>query len=603
MQGEKFTLMQYNISAILGFIEAGDFVIPEIQRPFVWKRAQVRDLIDSLYNGYPTGYIITWKNPDVHTKDGSVANGKRVLIDGQQRITALMAAVSGLEVLDEDFNKDRIKIAFNPLAKDSDKMFAVQDASHLKDKKWIPDIAEVFKNEFDPFDFAIKYCENNSDVKPNEINNAIMSLKGIANRQIGVIELDHTLDIDEVTEIFIRINSKGTALSQSDFVMSKMASDTIHGGNTLRKVVDYFCHLAVKPDFYPQMIKDEEFEKTEYATKIKWLARDNEDIYDPDYGDMLRVSFMYSFDRAKLADLVSLLSGRDFVTREFKDDIVEDSYYKLGEGIKVFINEYNFNQFVLAIKGAGYKSSKQLNSQMTLDFAYMLYLKLSKDTTIPRDQIKHHVQKWFVLSTLTGRYITSPESVMSRDIRLINEKGFINFFNEVEASVLSDTFWNVTLPQNLETTSTNSPAFNTFLAAQVNLNCNSLFMHGTMISDLINISGDVHHIFPKAYLKKNGVDSKGRYNQVANFTYLDTQVNKAVKDDAPNIYFGKVIEQCENNSIAFGNIADRDSLMRNLDENAIPQDVVGMTVDDYDAFLVERRKLMAKLVERYYKGL
>ena len=462
---------------------------------------------------------------------GKIANGKRVLIDGQQRITALMAAVSGLEVLDEDFNKDRIKIAFNPLAKDSDKMFAVQDASHLKDKKWIPDIAEVFKNEFDPFDFAIKYCENNSDVKPNEINNAIMSLKGIANRQIGVIELDHTLDIDEVTEIFIRINSKGTALSQSDFVMSKMASDTIHGGNTLRKVVDYFCHLAVKPDFYPQMIKDEEFEKTEYAAKIKWLARDNEDIYDPDYGDMLRVSFMYSFDRAKLADLVSLLSGRDFVTREFKDDIVEDSYYKLGEGIKVFINEYNFNQFVLAIKGAGYKSSKQLNSQMTLDFAYMLYLKLSKDTTIPRDQIKHHVQKWFVLSTLTGRYITSPESVMSRDIRLINEKGFINFFNEVEASVLSDTFWNITLPQNLETTSTNSPAFNTFLAAQVNLNCNSLFMHGTMISDLINISGDVHHIFPKAYLKKNGVDSKGRYNQVANFTYLDTQVNKAVKDD------------------------------------------------------------------------
>ena len=603
MQGEKFTLMQYNISAILGFIEAGDFVIPEIQRPFVWKRAQVRDLIDSLYNGYPTGYIITWKNPDVHTKDGCVANGKRVLIDGQQRITSLMAAVSGLEVLDEDFNKDRIKIAFNPLAKDSDKMFAVQDASHLKDKKWIPDIAEVFKNEFDPFDFAIKYCENNSDVKPNEINNAIMSLKGIANRQIGVIELDHTLDIDEVTEIFIRINSKGTALSQSDFVMSKMASDTIHGGNTLRKVVDYFCHLAVKPDFYPQMIKDEEFEKTEYAAKIKWLARDNEDIYDPDYGDMLRVSFMYSFDRAKLADLVSLLSGRDFVTREFKEDIVEDSYYKLGEGIKVFINEYNFNQFVLAIKGAGYKSSKQLNSQMTLDFAYMLYLKLSKDTTIPRDQIKHHVQKWFVLSTLTGRYITSPESVMSRDIRLINEKGFINFFNEVEASVLSDTFWNITLPQNLETTSTNSPAFNTFLAAQVNLNCNSLFMHGTMISDLINISGDVHHIFPKAYLKKNGVDSKGRYNQVANFTYLDTQVNKAVKDDAPNIYFGKVIEQCENTSIAFGNIADRDSLMRNLDENAIPQDVIGMTVDDYDVFLVERRKLMAKLVEKYYKGL
>lgn len=603
MQGEKFTLMQYNVSAILGFIEAGQFVIPEIQRPFVWKRAQVRDLIDSLYNGYPTGYIITWKNPDVQTKDGTVANGKHVLIDGQQRITALMASIAGLEVLDEDFNKDRVKIAFNPLAVDSDKRFAVQDASHLKNKKWIPDISEVFKSDFDPFDFVPKYCQDNPDVKPNDVNNAILKLKGIANRQIGVIELDHSLDIDEVTEIFIRINSKGTALSQSDFVMSKMAADTVHGGNTLRKVVDYFCHLAVKPDFYPQMIKDTEFEKTEYASKIKWLAKDNEDIYDPDYNDMLRVAFMYSFDRAKLSDLVSLLSGRDFETREFKEEIVEDSYNKLREGIKLFINEHNFEQFVLAIKGAGFKSSKQLNSQMTLDFAYMLYLKLSKDPSIPHDQVKHHIQKWFVLSTLTGRYVGSPESVMSRDIRLINERGFLSFFNEIESSVLSDTFWIITLPQNLETTSTNSPAFNTFLAAQINLNCNSLFMHGTMISDLINISGDVHHIFPKAYLKNNGVDTKGKYNQVANFTYLDTQVNKAVRDDAPNVYFGKVLEQCDKRSIAFGNIADRDSLMKNLEENAIPKNVVAMTVDDYDSFLVERRKLMAQLMERYYKSL
>ncbi len=603
MQGEKFTLMQYSVSAVLGLIEAGQFVIPEIQRPFVWKRAQVRDLIDSLYNGYPTGYIITWKNPDVQTKDGTVANGKHVLIDGQQRITALMAAVSGLEVLDEDFNKDRIKIAFNPLAVDSDKRFAVQDASHLKDKKWIPDISEIFKNNFDSFEFAMKYCAENPDVRPNDVNNVITKLRGIANRQIGVIELVHTLDIDEVTEIFIRINSKGTALSQSDFVMSKMASDTAHRGNTLRKVVDYFCHLAVKPDFYPQMIKDTEFAQTEYASKIKWLARDNEDIYDPDYNDMLRVAFMYSFDRAKLSDLVSLLSGRDFTTHEFKEEIVEDSYIKLEEGIKLFINEYNFEQFVLAIKGAGYKSGRQLNSKMTLDFAYLLYLKLSNNSVIPQDQVKHYVQKWFVLSTLTGRYIGSPESVMGRDIRLINEKGFINFFKEVEASVLSDTFWNISLPQNLETASSNSPAFNTFLAAQINLNCNSLFMHGTMISDLISISGDVHHIFPKAYLQKNGIDVKGKYNQIANYTYLDTQVNKAIRDDAPNVYFGKALKQYETGSIAFGNISNIDDLRNNLEENAIPEEIVHMTVNDYETFLIMRRKKMAELIEKYYKGL
>ncbi|MBO5353876.1 MAG: DUF262 domain-containing protein [Lachnospiraceae bacterium] len=603
MVGEKFTLMQYSVSAVLGLIEAGQFVIPEIQRPFVWKRSQVRDLIDSLYNGYPTGYIITWKNPDVQTKDGSMANGKHVLIDGQQRITALMAAISGLEVLDEDFNKGRIKIAFNPLADDSTKRFAVQDASHLKDKKWIPDISELFKPDFRQRAFENEYAQTNENVDFDELSETLLKLKGVANRQIGVIELAHSLDIDEVTEIFIRINSKGTPLSQSDFVMSKMASDTAHGGNMLRKVVDYFCHLAVKPDFYPQMLKDKDFENTEFAAKIRWLAKDNEDIYDPDYGDMLRVAFMYSFDRGRLSDLVSLLSGRDFLTREYKDEIVEDSYNKLKSGVLKFINEYSFEQFVLAIKGAGFKSSKLLNSQMTLDFAYTLYLKLQDDPNIHQGQIKRLVQKWFVLSTLTGRYVGSPESVMSRDIRNIAEKGFLQFAQEAEESALSDTFWKVALPQNLETTSVNSPAFNTFLAAQDYLKSSSMLMRGTMISDLITISGDVHHIFPKAYLKKNGVDAKGRYNQVANYTYLDTQINKAISDDAPCEYFGVILEQCKTKDVQIGNITDENELIANLAENAIPDEVLYMDVNDYDRFLVDRRKMMAAMIEKYYKSL
>ena len=603
MTGEKFTLMQYSVSAILGLIEAEQFVIPEIQRPFVWKRSQVRDLIDSLYNGYPTGYIITWKNPDVKTKDGVVANGKHVLIDGQQRITALMAAISGLEVLDEDFNKGRIKIAFNPLTEDPSKRFAVQDASHLKDKRWIPDISELFRPDFKQRAFENEYANANEGIDIDELSETILKLKGIANRQIGVIELDHSLDIDEVTEIFIRINSKGTALSQSDFVMSKMASDNVYGGNMLRKVVDYFCHLAVKPDFYPQMVKDKEFEISEFAPKIRWLANDYEDIYDPDYGDMLRVAFMYSFNRGRLADLVSLLSGRDFLTREYKDEIVEKSYDKLKQGVLKFINEYNFDQFVLAIKGSGFKSSKLLNSQMTLDFAYMLYLKLQDDPSIHQGQVKRLVQKWFVLSTLTGRYVGSPESVMSRDIRNIDEKGFLPFAEEVEASVLSDTFWQVALPQNLETTSVNSPAFNTFLAAQDYLKSNSLLMKGTIISDLITISGDVHHIFPKAYLKRNGVDSRGKYNQIANYTYLDTQVNKAIGDKAPHEYFGIILEQCKTKDVKVGNITDENELASNLAENAIPEDVIHMDANDYDSFLTERRKLMAAMIEKYYKSL
>ncbi len=603
MNSEKFTLMQYSVTAILGLIEANDFVIPEIQRPFVWKRSQVRDLIDSLYNGYPTGYIITWKNPDVQTKDGGKSNGKKVLIDGQQRITALMAAIAGKEVLDEDFNLDRIKIAFNPLTTDETKRFAVQDASHLKDKRWIPDISVLFATDFKQRAFENEYAKSNPDVDLDELSEILGKLKGIANRQIGVIELDHFLDIDEVTEIFIRINSKGTALSQSDFVMSKMAADTEHGGNALRKAVDYFCHLASKPEFYTHMVHDVDFQNTKYADKIKWLAKDYDDIYDPDYGDMLRVSFMHQFRRGKLADLVSLLSGRDFETREYRDDIVVDSYQKLDNGIQNFINQYNFNQFIMAIKGAGFISNKLLNSAMTLDFAYTLYLMLLDDPSIPNEQIKRYVQKWFVMSTLTARYIGSPESVMDRDMRSIAEKGFLNFLAEVEASVLSDSFWTVTLPQNLETSSVNSPAFNTFIAAQITLNCNSMLMNGTKVSDLVTIAGDVHHIFPRAYLKKNGIDNKVKYNQVANYIYLDTQVNKAISDDAPSVYFEKVKRQCETKIVELGNITDEELLKINLAENCIPENIATIDIEGYEGFLVERRKLMASLIEKYYKGL
>lgn len=449
----------------------------------------------------------------------------------------------------------------------------------------------------------MKYCEDNEGIKPNDINKAITALKGIANRQIGVIELDHSLDIDEVTEIFIRINSKGTALSQSDFVMSKMAADIEHGGNILRKTVDYFCHLAVKPEFYSHITNDEEFQNSKYASKIKWLSKDYDDIFDPDYGDMLRVSFMHQFRRGKLSDLVSLLSGRDFETKEYRDDIVDESYRKLDKGIQNFINEYNFAQFVMAIKGAGFVSHKLLNSAMTLDFAYTLYLMLLDDPTIPNAQIKRYVQKWFVMSTLTSRYIGSPETVMDRDMRSIAEKGFLNFLADVEASSLSDSFWTVTLPQNLETSSINSPAFNTFIAAQINLNCNSMLMNGTKISDLVKISGDVHHIFPRAYLKNNGVTSKTKYNQVANYIYLDTQVNKAISDDSPTVYFTKAKQQCKTKEIELGNVSDESLLLSNLSENCIPNGIDKMDVSSYDNFLSERRKLMAALIERYYKGL
>lgn len=602
---EKYNASNISLDQILNYIKSEEIAIPEIQRPFVWKPRQVRDLIDSLYKGYPTGYLIISQSPDMKLKDGSLSLGKKIMIDGQQRVTALMTAIAGLEVLTNDFKKRRIKIAFNPQASEEneEEIFKVQDNAILRDKRWIADVANLFKPDFDQWAFVNEYCQQNAEVNGSQMNKILMRLLDIKNRQIGVITLDKDLNIDEVTDIFIRINSQGAKLNQADFAMSKIAANTEYGGNALRKAIDYFSHLAVEPDWYTEMAKDTLFMGTLYASKLKWLKDDQESIFDPDYNDILRIAFMYKFGRAKLKDLVSLLGGRDFETREYKAQIAEESFAKLSEGVIDFMNQYTFSNFILGMKAAGFISNKLINSQMTMDFAYTLYLLLNNDTTIEKSQIKHYVAKWFVMSTLTSRYTGSPESQMDFDIKRIREKGFLAFFQEVEEANLSDTFWNVRLVQQLETQVINSPFFNVFLAAQIYEGNNALFSNGTKVGYLITLMGEVHHIFPKQYLRNNGFNERIQYNQIANFTYLDTQVNKDISDAAPNVYFTNAIKQCEEGNARYGNITDLNCLKTNMAENCIPEQIVDMDYSDYPDFLIARRKLMAAKIKDYYFSL
>ena len=600
----KYSVAQYSVDNILGFINSGEISIPEIQRPFVWKPKNVRDLVDSLYNGYPTGYLIIWQNPTVRLKDGREAGGTKILIDGQQRVTALMTALAGQQILTEDYEQKAYKIAFNPLAKDDEERFAVQTPAHVKSKNWIPDISVVFKPDFNAFNFINEYIQNNPETSSDVINRAIQKLLDIRTCQMGTIILVPDLDINEVTEIFVRINSQGKRLNEADFAMSKIAADSKYGGNILRKAIDYFCHLAVDPNFYEKLsTTDDEFMKSEFAGLLKWLKDDKEAIYDPEYNDMLRVCLMHKFGRGKLGDLVSLLSGRDFETRTYKEEIADESFAKLTAGVKNFMNEYNFKNFVLAIKGCGFISEKLLNSQMTLDFAYTLYLLLSNSKDIDKIEVKRLVQKWFIMSTLTSRYIGSPESQMDKDLRSIAAKGFKEYFKEVEEAELSETFWTVGLVQNLETSSINSPYFNTYIAAQVWNAEVSLFSNTTKVADLISVMGDVHHIFPKEYLKQNGYEDKAKYNQVANYTYLDTGVNISIGKKAPNEYFVQAKEQCQKGQCCIGTILNENDLINNLQINCIPENIYTMQAGDYEIFLQERRKMMAEKIKNYYYSI
>ena len=607
MDKQKYNNYPLAISQILGLIEANDIAIPEIQRPFVWRRSQVRDLMDSLYKGYPTGYIIIWKNHSVKLKNGSLSEGKKVLIDGQQRITALMTAIAGKTIVFDDYSEGRVKIAFDPFAAISEnpdaELFAVQTPAHLKSKRWIPDIADIFKSDFSSFKFIHQYVTDNPEMDEEELHRVLESLKNLQHCNIGVIELDASLDIDIVTDIFIRINSKGTALSQGDFVMSKIAADEIHGGNTLRKVIDYFAHLCKDGTFYNKIKeKDLAFANSGYLNKLEWLKDDKETVYDPECDDVLRVAFLHRCKRAKLADLVAMLSGRDFETREFKEEIVESTYKDLEAGVSNVISGYNFTQFMLAIRAAGFTSKKLVNSVMAIDFAYAVYLILQDSKEVPVDEIKSLVQRWYVLSVLTGRYSASPESSFAKDIRAIGENGVKATLKAIEDANLSDNFWNIQLNQNLTYVSSINPTYQVFLAAQNFFKKDSLLSH-IPVGELVNLGGDIHHIFPKQYLVDNGFD-KNQYNQVANYAYLDTPINIKIGKKAPKVYLNEALDAIKSTEdTSFKSIKSESEFIQNLEDNCIPIEILEMDYTKYGEFLEARRAKMTDLIKKYYYSL
>ncbi len=597
MNTQKYSVNQQSISILLAWVQAGEIAIPEIQRPFVWDSSRVRDLMDSLYQGYPVGYVIAWQNPNVRLKDGSMARGKKILIDGQQRVTALRAAILGEYVINKDFDRIKIKIAFNPITE----KFEVQNPAIVKDRTWIPDINEVLVNS-SLLKVIRKYTEMNPEADEEQVEKAVSVLLDIPKKQIGIIDLSPDLDIETVTEVFIRINSQGVVLSQADFAMSKIAVNEVYGGNTLRKAIDYFSHLASSPDFYKHIIDyDEDFTRTDFFRQMSWLKDEKEDLYDPTYTDILRVSFTKEFNRGKLSDLVSLLSGRNFETRTFEESISENSFTKLKKGVLDFMNETEFKRFIMIIRSAGFVIPEMIRSQNALNFAYIVYLKL-REQKLESSLIEKCVARWFVFSILTGRYSGSPESMIDYDIRQIESKSFVEYLKEKEQAELSDAYWNFGLVQTLTSSVSSSPSFNVFLAAQVKANDKGFLSRDITIGNMIALRGDIHHIFPKNYLKRNN-KQKGEYNQIANYVFMQQEINIKVGDKSPETYFRQVFDQCQGGKKLYGGIDTMEELSKNLAMNCIPESVFEMSIMDYDHFLKERRALMAKKIRKYYFSL
>lgn len=596
MKADNYKITQYSVSSILGYVENSQIAIPEIQRPFVWKGEEVRALIDSLYEGYPIGYLIVWQNSQVRVRNFGKGGTKKILIDGQQRVTALMAALLGKEVLDEQYQSHRIRIAFNPLAGKGEERFAVCDTKHEEDSRWIPDISIFFRRDFSFRQFEKEYKEANPDEDFTLLEESVDTLKEIVKHQVGVIELSFLLDIDVVSEIFIRINLQGKPLNQEDFVMSKISVNEQYGGDYIRNCIDYFCHLLREPSFYQVLQQNEtEFFNSEYGKALTWCQNEEQSLYIPSYADVLKVVLISYFGKTRIGDLVHLLSGRDgekkiFSKKEISKKVSEEAFEKLGAGVKAFVCEENFQGFQKALKKAGYSCSRLLYSQSVLNYCYAMYLLMYRQG-IGEKERESLLSKWITMAMITGHYQSGGESTVQKDYANAQEEGFASYLAQIEELKLTDEFYNNILSEKFTSTTARTAPFLAYVATQCARGVHSLYSDVT-IEELYKNKTESYQILPKAYLAKCGYKTREIYGQVANLTYISKETKDIIRKKSP-------VDYKEDLEKAIG----IEKIRTSLKENGLAETIFTANETDVIQILDDRRRQMALEIRDFYKTL
>lgn len=593
---DNYKITQYSVSTILGYVENSQIAIPEIQRPFVWKGQEVRDLIDSLYEGYPIGYLIVWQNSQVRIRGFGKGGTKKILIDGQQRVTALMAALLGREVLDSQYRSHRIKIAFYPLAQPGEEKFAVSDASYEDKPGWIPDISVLFRRDFSFRKFEKEYKEKNPDLDTSLLEAAIDRLKGIVKHQVGVIELSFLLDIDVVSEIFIRINLQGKPLNQEDFAMSKISVNEQYDGDLIRNCIDYFCHLIKEPSFMTILKANEkEFMETEYGRLLGWLQEGEELLYVPSYSDVLKVVLIAGFGKSKIGDLVNLLSGKTkdktFARGEVSQKVAKEAFETLGRGVRDFVSEENYKGFLKALRRAGYTSERLLYSQAVLNYCYAMYLLMDMEG-LSSDKKESLMGRWMTMCLITGHYQSAPDTVVMKDYKEIREAGMERYLRQIEELRLGEEFFASVLPEKFTSTTARTAPYLAYLAAQTASGTLSLYSGENTVGGLYAAKAEAYQILPKAYLEKCGFKTRETYGQVANLTYISKDVKAIVRRKSPANYR----EELEKQLFA-------EEIQASLAANDIPENIFDADTGSVPEILAERRRKMARKIQNHYYSL
>ncbi len=582
MSETVFTKVDYDLGALIKFISLGEIGLPDIQRPFVWLNAKVRDLFDSMYKGYPVGYLLFWQNTLADAArfigtDKKQKPPRLVIVDGQQRLTSLYAVVKNIPVVRENFESEHIKIAFNPL----EEKFEVADAAICRDKSFIPDISILWNPDIKITRIIREYLENLrtgreiTESEESAVEDRILKLQGLMSFPFTALELASDIGEEAVSDVFVRINSKGTPLNQADFILTLMSVFWDEGRAELEK----FCRESRKPS--------------------KGEASPFNHFIEPFPDQLLRAGVGVAFKRARLKYVYSILRGKDLETEKFSAERREQQFELLKSAQKRVLNLQYWHDFMYCIRQAGFRSGRMISSKNNLLFCYVLYLIGRTEYKVPEFDLRKIIARWFFMSAVTGRFTSSPESAMEFDLARLRGvdtiNGFVNTLSQICDITLTNDFWTMSLPNDLATSSPQSPSLFAYHAALVLLDARALFSK-TKVADLLDpaihaLRGAVerHHLFPKAFLSKQGITGPRETNQIANYALVEWGDNADISDQAPIHYMVKIKERFS-----------REELEQMYRWHALPEDWEHM---DYRAFLEKRRELMARVIAEGYAVL
>lgn len=591
-----FNRTDLSIEYLTKAIDSGSIGLPELQRPFVWGDNKARDLLKSMLKGFPIGFLILWTQPEIDKSkqigisSHSYSNPNELIIDGQQRLTTLYSIITGKQVLDSSFNKRRIIISYNPTVENIDEALDVGNEAYKKSPDWIYDITTIFMSN-NLYDLCQEYVSRkNESLKKkglemdlNECNRLVGDLMNklsnfkstILNYPFPVLKISSEADEENVADIFVNINSGGTKLNQSDFILTLVSVHYPEG----RSLIESFCR------------------DTKYH-----IDNPKEDICNPiisfEPADVIRVVMAYGFKRGRLKYGYKLLRGADLDKKgAISEELRNMRFDKFKSVLNQVLDRDNFKEFLKCVNAAGFVTNKLLPSNTNITYAYAFWLIGKYDFGIGVNELKKVISKAIYFFNLTSRYSASFESLVENELIELsdlttnsNKESFSTYFSNVEKAELTNDFFNITLVDKLKSSSNQNPAFLTYIAAQNILGAKVLFSKPSITTvssfdEWVNGSRkavELHHLFPKNYLKTLSFKNK-EINQVANYAFIEWPDNMDISDEAPSKYFKKQVDGLSEQEI-------KDMLKL----HALPY---GWEDLSYNEFLEKRRELMTKIIK------